>query len=58
VASAEDPEVAREAFSQQSLRDAFVKADQLLGLNPVRVERTAEEQQEEEEELLEEPGAD
>lgn len=48
MACAEDPEAAREALGQETLRKAFVEADRELGLDPVRLERAGRPQPEEE----------
>jgi DNA polymerase-3 subunit gamma/tau len=40
---AEDAEVAREAMDHEPLRKAFEEGDQILGLRPIRLERTGTE---------------
>jgi DNA polymerase-3 subunit gamma/tau len=41
AACATDPETARDGLSQPGLMDAFVQADRTLGLEPLRLERSA-----------------
>ncbi|MEE8369703.1 MAG: hypothetical protein V3S00_02920, partial [Dehalococcoidia bacterium] len=43
LACADDPETARAAMEDGPLRKALAKADSVLGLNPVRLERVTED---------------
>ncbi|MGD2174793.1 MAG: DNA polymerase III subunit gamma/tau [Candidatus Brocadiaceae bacterium] len=49
LASAESPDVAEEALEQQSLMEAFIQADESLGLSPQRLERHSAPEEEPEE---------